>query len=164
MSTSPLVGGRLPHHLGPLDDQLRWPVLLRAYLPDPHARRVVEPTVTLVLAQVGGTRHYPIARRITPIERLIGTGVSIAVLCPLPACRRASLFYATSRTVLAFDSINLPRTDACIPSRSASSGSPASLCTSGARRASRLAGWLVARTLWLARGRKLRGPRGGRRT
>src|SRR5215208_3734636 len=28
-----LVGDRLPHQLGPLDDQLRRPVFLRAYLP-----------------------------------------------------------------------------------------------------------------------------------
>jgi hypothetical protein len=27
-STSPLVGDRFPHHLGPLDDQLRRPILL----------------------------------------------------------------------------------------------------------------------------------------
>jgi hypothetical protein len=32
-STSPLVDDRLPHQLGPLDDQLRRPVFLRAYLP-----------------------------------------------------------------------------------------------------------------------------------
>src|SRR5215208_162539 len=55
---SPLVGDRLPHHLGPLDDQLRRPVFLRAYLPNAHTQRVVEPAVTLIFAEVSRADYY----------------------------------------------------------------------------------------------------------
>src|SRR5215208_4559392 len=64
---SPLVGDRLPHHLGPLDDQLRRPVFLRAYLPNAHTQRVVEPAVTLILAEVSRAYYYlPPTDRVGP--------------------------------------------------------------------------------------------------
>src|SRR5918993_4620754 len=68
-----LVGDRLPHQLGPLDYQLRRPVLLRADLSNPHAKGVIDPAVTFVLAKVGRARHY------LPSTNRVGSAVAAIV-------------------------------------------------------------------------------------